>query len=84
MTPRERRLIDAALDAFATSIAVTLIDNGVEPRSSAAVDAAETYDELRRFFDKLGRVAPEARRYARGRFERLVQQTGRALGLAAR
>jgi len=83
LTPRERRLIDAALDAFATSIAVTVVDNGVEPQSCAAA-AAEVYDELGRFLAKLGRVAPDARRYAHARFERLVRETGRTLGLDAR
>jgi hypothetical protein len=79
LTPRERRLIDAALDAFAPAIAFTEVDNGVATANYSAADAEERYDDLRRYFAKLSRVAPDARRYARTRFSQLVRDVARDL-----
>ncbi len=72
LTHREQRLISAALDAFAGAIAFTEVDNGVATADYSAADAEERYDELRRFFAKLARIAPDARRFARVRYEQLV------------
>ena len=82
LTRRERRLIAAALDAFGATIAFTEVDNGAVTGNYSAADAAETYDELRRYFTKLSRVAPGARQYARTRFAQLVRDATRDLALA--
>ncbi len=79
MTARERRLINAALTAFATPIAVTEVDNGASAATYDPADAAERYDDLRRFFAALGRVAPGAARYARERFAAMVRGVARDL-----
>ncbi len=77
LTPRERRLINAALSAFATAIAVTEVDNGVDASTSDAAEAAERHDDLRRYFAALGRVAPTARTYARTRYAHLTRAVAR-------
>ena len=84
LTRRERRLIAAALDAFAAGIAFTEVDNGAATANYSAADAEERHDELRRFLTKLSRVAPGARQYARARFAQLVRDAERGLGLEAR
>ena len=81
LTRREQRLIAAALGAFAAAIAFTEVDNGVATAHYSAADAEERYDELRRFFAKLARIAPDARRFARTRFAQLVQDAARDLTL---
>ena len=82
LTRREHRLINAALDAFAASIALTEVDNGAPAtRGYSAADAAERYEDLKRYLKKLSRIAPEARDYARARFGFMVRETARALGL---
>jgi hypothetical protein len=82
LTRRERRLIDAALDAFATAIAFTEVDNGVPTAHYSAADAEERHDDLRRYLTKLSRVAPDARRYARTRFARMVRDAAGDLTLS--
>ena len=79
LTRRERRLIAAALDAFAGAIAFTEVDNGVATANYSAADAEERYDELQRYLTKLSRIAPGARRFARTRFAQLVQDVARDL-----
>jgi hypothetical protein len=82
LTSRERRLIDAALDAFASTIAFTEVDNGVATANYRAADAEERCDDLRHFLAKLARTAPGARQYARTRFTKMVESSERDLALS--